>query len=696
MSDFIVSDDNLEEVLNEIPKEELNNILSRCLTKKEERIIRMRLGIQEPGKFNPLYDGKHDIKEIGDKLALVTDKVREIEAKALKKISKHLTKLNSNDHNTKAKEENIVEECKEETIQVKAWVVKHKEQIIEKIEQLPALEVKAFYSRFGKNLDENNYVGESDNQIIYRAIKKLKRMINDPNYVPETNTTRVINRKNPITIIKYGKRSRVFLKEKLGCSKDVIYDLAINLIKDADMDILFRYYGSNLTKVANELEMPLEDYEKLELLYPILKEKLNNLEQYSYLKDILGATDEEVKQLTRFFRKESIRYNAFIQTFGSDFSSLITDLSMFKTEKSDKLWAGFHVLRQKLEDTREQQDQTLQEILDCNDEEFAVVMNVRHSSKVYQYFSSIAGENFKGKIDRSSLSKEEKKEFRLRLQFLYSKLANIRKEKKVSLVLDVPDFSSYVKYYFGNYPDHYQKLKDIFGNNLDKAVISYLIKDDIKGIIDEFTAGYSTYQSKHLSNIIVCSNDELVMLKKYLQEHDSNILLKLQEAYGKNLDEVRQTNLDINLYLDDLNNILNTLRSSEEVTAISSEQVPEVVPVMQTEEVKENTNPEILTSKEYDTIESPLKHPFFKELLKVLPLRCQLMASLRLGIYDGNIHSIPEIAEVFEVNENEVSQELNKVKILFSTLASGYKESFGMDFPAVDDESLLELKRHKD
>ena len=285
MSDFIVSDDNLEEVLNEIPKEELNNILSRCLTKKEERIIRMRLGIQEPGKFNPLYDGKHDIKEIGDKLALVTDKVREIEAKALKKISKHLTKLNSNDHNTKAKEENIVEECKEETIQVKAWVVKHKEQIIEKIEQLPALEVKAFYSRFGKNLDENNYVGESDNQIIYRAIKKLKRMINDPNYVPETNTTRVINRKNPITIIKDGKRSRVFLKEKLGCSKDVIYDLAINLIKNADMDILFRYYGSNLTKVANELEMPLEDYEKLELLYPILKEKLNNLEQYSYLKD---------------------------------------------------------------------------------------------------------------------------------------------------------------------------------------------------------------------------------------------------------------------------------------------------------------------------------------------------------------------------------------------------------------------------
>ena len=281
------------------------------------------------------------------------------------------------------------------------------------------------------------------------------------------------------------------------------------------------------------------------------------------------------------------------------------------------------------------------------------------------------------------------------MQFLYSKLANIRKEKKVSLVLDVPDFSSYVKYYFGNYPDHYQKLKDIFGNNLDKAVISYLIKDDIKGIIDEFTAGYSTYQSKHLSNIIVCSNDELVMLKKYLQEHDSNILLKLQEAYGKNLDEVRQTNLDINLYLDDLNNILNTLRSSEEVTAISSEQVPEVVPVMQTEEAKENTNPEILTSKEYDTIESPLKHPFFKELIKVLPLRCRLMASLRLGIYDGNIHSIPEIAEVFEVNENEVSQELNKVKILFSTLASGYKESFGMDFPAVDDESLLELKRHK-
>ena len=67
------------------------------------------------------------------------------------------------------------------------------------------------------------------------------------------------------------------------------------------------------------------------------------------------------------------------------------------------------------------------------------------------------------------------------------------------------------------------------------------------------------------------------------------------------------------------------------------------------------------------------------------------MTSLRLGIYDGNIHSVQEIAEIFNISEDNTLQELNKGINLFYILVSRYKELFNCEFPTLDGESELYL-----
>lgn len=75
---------------------------------------------------------------------------------------------------------------------------------------------------------------------------------------------------------------------------------------------------------------------------------------------------------------------------------------------------------------------------------------------------------------------------------------------------------------------------------------------------------------------------------------------------------------------------------------------------------------------------------------------CQLITSLHLGIYDGNIHSIKEIAEVFNINEEIVLEKLSKGISLFRTLVTRYQELFGHEFPTLNGENGLYLNLQLD
>src|SRR5208282_5890463 len=66
-----------EAVINVDPKEQTANVL-RTLTLREEKIIKMRFGLE---------DGtEHTLEEVGQSFALTRERIRQIEAKALRKL----------------------------------------------------------------------------------------------------------------------------------------------------------------------------------------------------------------------------------------------------------------------------------------------------------------------------------------------------------------------------------------------------------------------------------------------------------------------------------------------------------------------------------------------------------------------------------------------------------------------------------
>lgn len=101
---------------------------------------------------------------------------------------------------------------------------------------------------------------------------------------------------------------------------------------------------------------------------------------------------------------------------------------------------------------------------------------------------------------------------------------------------------------------------------------------------------------------------------------------------------------------------------------------------------------ETITGSSYEILPPPLMHPFFKEFINILPLKYKLIGALRLGLYDGNIHSIEEIAELYNISEEEVIANLNKIIDLLLTLVKRYEELYSCSFPNLNGELTL-IKR---
>lgn len=63
---------------------------------------------------------------------------------------------------------------------------------------------------------------------------------------------------------------------------------------------------------------------------------------------------------------------------------------------------------------------------------------------------------------------------------------------------------------------------------------------------------------------------------------------------------------------------------------------------------------EILTLCDWLRVKTPFENPVFKDIANLLPEYCKKATILRLGLYDGNIYSIPAISEILGMSEEEV------------------------------------------
>lgn len=176
----------------------------------------------------------------------------------------------------------------------------------------------------------------------------------------------------------------------------------------------------------------------------------------------------------------------------------------------------------------------------------------------------------------------------------------------------------------------YQTIIKIFGSNLDKEVLINSVDVELINILRNELAEYRRYLNKTLEETLGLS---IIIIEKLKSKIGSVFYQKLTTFYGSNLDEVLKFNFNTKKDFNYFTKIITYLKELSKTI-----------------------------------VETPFSDPIFKELITYLPEEYRLMTALRLGIYDGSIYSIKDIASIFNISEDEVRKKVDKGTNLFRDL----------------------------
>ena len=176
----------------------------------------------------------------------------------------------------------------------------------------------------------------------------------------------------------------------------------------------------------------------------------------------------------------------------------------------------------------------------------------------------------------------------------------------------------------------YQTIIKIFGPNLDKEVFINSVDVELINILRNELAEYRRYLNKTLEETLGLST---IIIEKLKSKIGSVFYQRLITLYGSNLDEVLKFNFNTKKDFNYFTKIITYLKELSKTI-----------------------------------VETPFSDPIFKELITYLPEEYRLMTSLRLGIYDGSIYSIKDIASIFNISEDDVKEKVDKGTNLFRDL----------------------------
>lgn len=287
LGEFLESNINLEEdFINDVTQNILNDEL-RALGYDLEFIIRARFGINDSKNPKKEFERKHTLDEVAQMFNVTRERIRQKEAKALRKL-----RLNPNLRN-------VANISSEVTSFWDFFPGVSKDKVLKKIKRLSYDYKFALFQMFGYDLDSYNVVKKGTRKQGEKAIKLLQKMLESPR-----------------------NKSVYTLQEKLKCSSSDINLLIQDFKNDSEKAILFQVFGADLSKIIDEDELDVDVKNKLNILYESLRVNTKMVVPSLYLKEILEATDAEIEFLNKNEDKTTKKYQLLSKIYGLNYNEI--------------------------------------------------------------------------------------------------------------------------------------------------------------------------------------------------------------------------------------------------------------------------------------------------------------------------------------------------------------------------------------
>lgn len=545
-----------ETALQDDTKTSLNDVLSR-IPQREEFVLRMRFGVNNPNNPNKYFEQKHTLEEVGAVLCVTRERVRQIEAKALKRIKNtpHLRRIlltdersnisiQTNQQNSSknsavriiSDEKIKIDEKKPESTTVKQGYTSPANRNLP-----PAPKTVKKAAAEPQDLNKNKTLKEilncTDTDLDYLCNELSKRSkkvemiflvhgqdLKKP-YVPSLlNDTqkRFYGQGLEMCRKKLMKKSSQSFIEIYSIDEADL-ELVRYLIEKKNYDIIYRIFGKDFEKPYLPQEFSPKDIDQLKLSIQKLLKDLRDLK-----KRCKNSLVNLLKKDT-LFRPEDIDF--LMMFFGPDFDVPIRKMTAKDMIRYDAIIEMFSDKEKPIKFLYK----TIKEALELSDEELEIARYILQEEKK-ESLKAAFGEN----LDQPYKETKENSKHSILLSLII-----LRDKIKIYRQLDKRNILSITDYPI----DYLEQLKRMLKQD---AFIMSLLNEDLSNVpvfksVEEkkkyftyilqmhprYNTKNSTKYGKYLWEILGCKKEDLERLKDILEEDSLKILTWM---HGTNFD----------------------------------------------------------------------------------------------------------------------------------------------------------------
>lgn len=583
--DFIENPSDItpeDAVLNTALSNSLAQALS-TLSLREERVIRLRFGISDPNDPKAEYTRSHTLEEVGAIMHVTRERIRQIEAKALRKLrhpsrAKYLDgyydKENVRKDGTAATAEKV-QTSRKVAATVEGLNAKKfnaffasdglAKEAKEKIYLLPDEDQDALYQRFGDNLDELNTVDVKIIRLATKAVEKLIRVLQEPGFIPQKTAEYSYKEvSGPIVTVQKSTEKEMVempkkyngvqgLQEILECTSDELKMLS-DYIKKQNTSMssqsLIKAYGEELTNIV-DIDEVLDDIERKNYYngLAILKKVLKSIREMPIIsfKERVGCPDEYYDELITLL-KECAGFDILQSIYGDNLEGYSNEAILIRKEEG--IYKRIIDYSQNFVN-KKTAVYSLKNVLGVDDVEYSHVLDfINRTESIKMLLAKVFGEDLNGSEDLSDISKTDKAMYKKTINKIKDLIAEARKLAGKHLTeiteLSLEDISLAVDSMKS--PNMKDILVRLFGEKLDGVI----------NISEFYCTGNNTFISatNYLKSIAESKDNIAPVLQKTFNLNDEDLDLLDFLRISLNDDEEKKNKL-VACYGDDLRSSRN-------------------------------------------------------------------------------------------------------------------------------------------